>query len=850
MAVTRSAVFKIFTTDAGAIAALKAVGDEGKKTAGTLENAFNKGTSKVGGFFKNLGNEMGNWGLPFSQSVSNIGTKLDEAETKGKKFESVMSDVGKITLGIGAAGLAAAAYEALKLGASFQQSMTQIETGAGESSKNMKLITNGVLSMAGSVGQGPQALAQGLYTIESAGYHGAKGLSVLKASAEGAAVGNAQMGTVADAVTSVMNAYGSSAGNATQIVNQLIATEKTGKSHMQDIAGALSAVIPIAANAGLSYAQVGGALSTMTGMGMSAQQATQDLANTIRALQNPNSTAVTEMEQLGLSSNDVAKNLGKRGLTGTLSLLTGTILKNMGPSGEVMLKAFNQSKAAGQDLQIMLQNMNPSMRNLANEFMSGKMTVTQFRKALPTNEQGVIAQFTSLYAKANGFNQQLKAGTPAAQTYEAALSKMTGGATGLNTALMLTGTHSATFAANVQTIGGAAASSSKNVTDFNLVQHTLAFQMSQAKAQLQALADRFGMWLIPKVEAAIGVVKSVVGWFDKNKWAAKALADVIGAVLGAAVATYALTLARSAAKQLQSFAKMMAGGAKWVASKLTGNAEVAASDEETAAVAEESGAATELAMGPIGIAIALVGLAAMLLASHWKTIWKDIKSIVHDAVSFITGHWKLLILALGPIGVAIDILSTHWKTIWHAIKTVTHVVWQFIDKNVFQPIKSVFKKDIIPALDSLKSTFKTVFDAVQKVVQDVWKVVKPIFDAFSKAIGAITGGISKIAKIGGGAIGSALKFIGIPHLASGGIVTSPTLALIGEAGPEAVVPLRGAKTSGVAPLSSGSGVGKTINVHYNPIVTISGTQEQIVHKVQQMITDSHEQLISRIEAAG
>ena len=29
----------------------------------------------------------------------------------------------------------------------------------------------------------------------------------------------------------------------------------------------------------------------------------------------------------------------------------------------------------------------------------------------------------------------------------------------------------------------------------------------------------------------------------------------------------------------------------------------------------------------------------------------------------------------------------------------------------------------------------------------------------------------------------------VPHFASGGIVTGPTLALIGEAGPEAVVPL-------------------------------------------------------------
>jgi phage-related minor tail protein len=36
----------------------------------------------------------------------------------------------------------------------------------------------------------------------------------------------------------------------------------------------------------------------------------------------------------------------------------------------------------------------------------------------------------------------------------------------------------------------------------------------------------------------------------------------------------------------------------------------------------------------------------------------------------------------------------------------------------------------------------------------------------------------------------------IPQLADGGIVTSPTLALIGEAGPEAVVPLDRMGTGG------------------------------------------------------
>jgi phage-related minor tail protein len=39
----------------------------------------------------------------------------------------------------------------------------------------------------------------------------------------------------------------------------------------------------------------------------------------------------------------------------------------------------------------------------------------------------------------------------------------------------------------------------------------------------------------------------------------------------------------------------------------------------------------------------------------------------------------------------------------------------------------------------------------------------------------------------GGAVGGLIGKL--PRLADGGIVTSPTLALIGEAGPEAVIPL-------------------------------------------------------------
>ena len=41
-----------------------------------------------------------------------------------------------------------------------------------------------------------------------------------------------------------------------------------------------------------------------------------------------------------------------------------------------------------------------------------------------------------------------------------------------------------------------------------------------------------------------------------------------------------------------------------------------------------------------------------------------------------------------------------------------------------------------------------------------------------------------------------INLAGIPKLATGGIVTEPTIAMIGEAGPEAVVPLDGSNNIG------------------------------------------------------
>jgi len=65
--------------------------------------------------------------------------------------------------------------------------------------------------------------------------------------------------------------------------------------------------------------------------------------------------------------------------------------------------------------------------------------------------------------------------------------------------------------------------------------------------------------------------------------------------------------------------------------------------------------------------------------------------------------------------------------------------------------------------------------------------------------------------------------ISLPRLAKGGIVTSPTIAMIGEAGPEAIVPL-----------SRGNGMGGniTVNIQASPLSSPADVGAAVVDALQ------------------
>ncbi|MEU6513614.1 phage tail tape measure protein [Streptomyces sp. NPDC046978] len=470
-----------------------------------------------------------------------------------------MARMGKSVSLIGA-GVAVAS---VKMAGDFEAQTMVLHTAAGETLEGLKTVRQGILDVAKDTGTDWHNLTEGMYQIEKAGIRGADGLKVLKAAAQGAREENASLESVTNAMTSVMASYHLKAKDSVQVMNAMKTAAGEGKMTMEEFASSLSTVLPIASANKISFSEVSGALATLTQHGTSAREGTQELASTIRSLASPNNVAVQEMQRLGLSSTDVAMKLkdvdkGGRGLTGTFDLLSRTVLSKMGPSGTVLLSAFNKTKQAAHDADVMIQSMPKSIQGLATAYGSGKVSLAEWRKelkGLPPEQANLLTQYATLRNKTNGFSAELKRGGPAAQTYTEAMRKMLGGAIGLNTALQLTGENTEGYNERVDKIRASYNHATKDVEGWDKTQALFNVRMAKAKQTLQVLAIEIGTKLLPVVTAAIS-------FFAEHRDIAVALAAVIGGVLALSVVAYAAKLTMSAAKTVGSFAKMGAGAVK------------------------------------------------------------------------------------------------------------------------------------------------------------------------------------------------------------------------------------------------------------------------------------------------
>ena len=184
--------------------------------------------------------------------------------------------------------------------------------------------------------------------------------------------------------------------------------------------------------------------------------------------------------------------------------------------------------------------------------------------------------------------------------------------------------------------------------------------------------------------------------------------------------------------------------------------------------------ALNIAMGPVGLiilGIVAAVAAAILIFKNWDTIvrvLKDTWDMVAGAIKSVFNSKLGWLLPGGALIKALFMIRDNWDTIWNGMLGVVRAI----------------ANPIIGIINSVIGAMNALFGAL-KQVQFGWEEKKKL-------------GITVLPAFQFAPFQNLPTIPTIPTLAAGGIVTSPTLAMIGEAGPEAVVPLgRGGMGGGI-----------------------------------------------------
>jgi hypothetical protein len=250
------------------------------------------------------------------------------------------------------------------------------------------------------------------------------------------------------------------------------------------------------------------------------------------------------------------------------------------------------------------------------------------------------------------------------------------------------------------------------------------------------------------------------------------------------------------------------------------------------------------------LAIALGGIAAVILAVNVglkvyhgiqmviraaTIVWTAINWLLAASVWASLGPILLIAVAIAAVIAIIVLIATKtdwfqklWGWAWGGIKAAALFVWNWIKNTLWPGIQSVWngivagakmvwrgiqlyfgfwkglfttvvgwaigvKDRVVNGFNKVVSFVKGLPARIRSAASGMWNGIK---DSFRAAVNWLIGKWNNFQlTLGGGSVmginipSITLSTPNIPYLAAGGIVTRPTLAVLGERGPEAVVPL-------------------------------------------------------------
>jgi len=702
---------------------------------------------------------------------------LGKVGAVGKKFEALGQDmnrvggqINKVFAGIGVAA-GAVATKAIGEFRAFEDGMNEVFTLLpGITSEAMDQMSADILTLSKEIGRLPEDVIPSLYNSLSAGVPPGNVFDFLETANKLAVGGATDLGTAVDGLTTVVNAFGSdiiSVGEASDIIFTAV---KGGKTTVEELSNAMFNVAPIAASMGIAFGDVTAATATLTAAG------------------TPTSVAMTQIRS---ALSELAKPTSQ--ISKLFTELTGQSFEEFIAGGGNMKEGFDIIKAGAE--------------------AQGK-PLAQFVGSVEA--LGAIQTLTGKGSEK--FAAELEAAGNAAGATEAAFTQ---GASGIG--LVLDKIRAAINVFVIE-IGQKLAPVLLEFIDKaqaafqNLQPRVKAFSDNVKEfigsAQFQGLINNIRVSFEKLEERLTPVFKRINDFFKENpKVAFTGLAVIIGGILLASV----VSLAGAVAALFSPFVLILGAVAALAAGFRFAYDNV------------------EVFRDFVDRSVAFMRNLFSSFVAFFKG--EGFQKGFENAVGAVTGFFNKLKdyfmswvdflkgLFTGDVNLAVEGLKgifngllEFFRSGWDIVKVLTSAIVDGLKKvkDFITPKLKDFGKSFLETISTvLKTSAGVVFEGVKFV--------------FNKVIDKINGFINSLNS------GLGFSFFGIdidppdlpniPRLAKGGIVSQPTTALIGERGPEAVIPLSRA----------GGNLGQTnVNINVNAGMGADGASigRQIVEELR------------------
>ena len=707
---------------------------------------------------------VGDLTVKIKGDAKSLESALDTASSKLKKTGDKMKGLGKkMSLGI-TAPIAGIGIGAIMTGANFEKGMNRVAALTQATGSDFDAMRDKAKELGRTTAFSATQSADAMGFLAMAGFKSNEIVGAMPSVLSLAAAAQMDLGEAADITSNIMTGFGMEVSDLNRINDVLVKGMTSANVDLTMLGESMKYVGPVAASAGMQFEETAAAVALLGNAGIQGSMAGTALRGAMTRLLTPSEEAAATMQKLGINALDSQGNLKSMqeivSQLETSGMSTADAMTIFGQrAGPAMLALVEQGSGALSDMTKSLEESGGIAEEVASTQMEGMSGAITEMKS--AFEGLMIAISEDILPVLTMLIDKV---TPLIQKFASAPKPIK---------LIVIGI--AALAAIMGPILLIIGMLIPGIT-------ALTTGIGVMSAAFGALNLSMGVVLLVVVGIAAAIAAIIIVW--KN-W------DKVVAIFNKTIEVVKRTFATVSQAVFDLF------NSKWGW------------------------------LLPGGILFkAIVGL-----KKHWKDIWAAIRILAIVAWEKISGkfveHFGWM-LPGGAIHNALTRVKKKFDTTWNGIKAKFTVVSEFVkdlwDKHFgwMRPGGALFN-----ALDSLKTKWNTVWKAIGAAMKGPVNAVIGGVNALLSAMNKISVGWEP-KKLRGVTVVPGFEFkpfnfAQIPQLASGGIVKSPTLAMIGERGPEAVVPL-----------GRGGGMGTTININ---ILGATYGMDDFERKVTQAVAD-------------